>query len=174
MQILLATSTEQFHNREIELESLRDQLQALGASTDVLVLPFSMEDPHVLAQLASYRMLDVRHFADCMVSLSPPTHMLRHPNKVLTFSEDGPQMVDSWDRKYGAIETKPMQAIRNLIVHAEQVATEEAALGICFSHHVARRMQSVVNSVVIDATNLAFQLVGKKAKNPRLAGKVVA
>jgi hypothetical protein len=83
-------------------------------------------------------------------------------------------MVDSWDVKYGEIDSMPMRAIRSLLVNAERVATEEATLGICFSLSIARRVQPMVSSVVTDVEQLAFQLAGKKAKNVRPAGKVVA
>ncbi len=174
MKILLATSTKQFHHREIEIETLRDQLQALGALTDILVLPFSMNKQHLLSQLSSYRMLDVRHVGDCLVSMSAPTHILRHPNKVVVFSDSSTQLVDTWDEQDGYLDRQPMHAIRKLLYRAEQVGIQEAALGVCFSNLTARRMQTMVRCVVTDSVHLAAQLAGKHLKSSRLSGKKVA
>ena len=141
MHILIATTNNAYKNQELEVTVLYDQLRSRRVSVDVLTLPFAMKSATVLAQATAYRLIDVRQPADCLISLSAPTHLLKHPNKVVVVSDYLGLLMDHWDRKYSNKTLAIAIAERNLLHRAESVALNEAKTKLCFSKWTADRLR---------------------------------
>src|SRR5947209_7136005 len=89
------------------VKSLSDQLQARGHNVETLWLPFDDTPDTILAQLLSYRLLDLSAQADRLIAIRTPSHMLRHPRKVIWFIHHYRGAYDLWGTRYQSIPQTP-------------------------------------------------------------------
>ncbi len=133
MRILLATTIKALRSEQFDLTTLENQLLSRGFSVDVLTLPFAIKRSTLVAQATSFRLLDVRNSADWLLSLSAPTHLLQHPNKIVVVADDLGRLEDCLQKKYLEDKNVLYLAERQLLYRAESVALAEARVKLCFS-----------------------------------------
>ncbi len=141
MQILIATTTHSYRSRQLEVIGLQDQLLSMGATVDVLTLPFAMKSSTIVAQATAYRLLDVSQSADWLLSLSAPTNLLQHPKKIVVVSDDMGLLTDCWEKKFLASTSASSVAEHNLLIRAESFALTESQLKLCFSSWTSNRLR---------------------------------
>ena len=64
---------------------LGDKLREYGHEVESFYLPFDERHETLMENLLSYRLIDLSDCADRLITIRPPAHTLRHPNKVVWF-----------------------------------------------------------------------------------------
>jgi glycosyltransferase involved in cell wall biosynthesis len=116
-------------------------LQARGHETEIIYLPFDESPDRIIAQMATYRMIDLTDQVDLVVCFRPPAHLVRHPRKVLWFIHHVRPYYDLWDSQYrGFPDTEISGARREVITTADTRALEEASAVFTNSEVVSDRL----------------------------------
>jgi glycosyltransferase involved in cell wall biosynthesis len=116
-------------------------LEARGHETEVIYLPFDESPDRILAQMATYRMIDLTDQADLVVCFRPPSYLIRHPRKVLWFIHHVRPYYDLWDTQYrGFADTEIARARKKTIVRADTRALNEASAVFTNSRVVSARL----------------------------------
>lgn len=143
MKIALVTSIVPFvqggaRNIVIWLDAmLRDK----GHETEIITLPFDESPEKIIPQMAAFRMIDLTDRADLVICFRPPSYMIRHPRKVLWFIHHVRAYYDLWDTEYrGFADTEVSRARREVIMHADTRALDEASMVFTNSRVVSERL----------------------------------
>jgi glycosyltransferase involved in cell wall biosynthesis len=111
----------------IIIESLERALRARGHDVDVLRFPFHSNESEMLSQMLALRLHHVEDSGDRLVCIRTPSHLLRHPAKVVWFIHHHRQAYDLWDTEYSNLRDDATgRAIRDAIRAADDVAFAEA------------------------------------------------
>jgi glycosyltransferase involved in cell wall biosynthesis len=117
-------------------------LQAKGHQVETLLLPFSPDHTKMLDQMLAIRLLDVSAHGDYLIAVRPPSYLLSHPRKILWFIHHHRTAYDLWGTKYQDIPDTPEgRTYRDSIMHADNVAFQEAERVFCNSGVVAARLK---------------------------------
>jgi glycosyltransferase involved in cell wall biosynthesis len=154
MEVLVVTSIAPFApgGADLLFTWLCKTLQAAGHSVDTLQLPFDSNPVKILDQLLAMRLLDVRGSAERMIAIRCPSHLLRHPNKIVWFIHHYRSAYDLWGTKYQGLPASPEgRSIRDAIRHADDLGLREAVRVFSNSHVVSGRLERFngINSHVL-------------------------
>lgn len=143
MKILLATTILPFAKGGATLLTnwLEKALRSHGHEVDVLHLPFS-PDPHdLLEQTLALRLLDLGEQADRLITMRPPSYVLRHPQKVVWFIHHHRGLYDWWGTPYQALPDTPEgHGLRNAVIRSDNQSLQEARALFVNSHVMADRL----------------------------------
>jgi glycosyltransferase involved in cell wall biosynthesis len=143
MKIVLASSYVPFvrGGARFIVEWLETKLREHGHEVERFYLPFIDSPSDLLNQIAAYRLMDLSESADRLIAFRPPSHVLRHPNKVLWFIHHIRTFYDLWGTRYQAVpNTASGRALRQQLVELDTRTINEAAKVYTNSKIVADRL----------------------------------
>lgn len=128
MRVVVASSFAPFlrGGATVIVEDLVAALSARGHEVDTVLLP-AADDVTSIDDLLAYRLLDLTDAGDLLVSIRAPSHLLRHPRKVVWFIHHLRGAYDLWGTPYQTLPTTSEGvSVRRAIVHADDVGLREA------------------------------------------------
>ncbi len=143
MKIALVSSISPFvygGGRNI-VEWLVPHLEEAGHQVEVIYLPFIDKREALFPQLTAYRTIDLTDQVDAVICFRPPSHLVRHPRKILWFIHHLRAFYDLWDTEYrGFPDDAAHRALRDAVRNVDNVALSEAARVFTNSAVVSRRL----------------------------------
>jgi glycosyltransferase involved in cell wall biosynthesis len=144
MRIIIATSVAPFveGGSTFIVDWLGKRLEGQGHQVEILRLPFSEVYTEILDQFLSFRLLDLTQYGDRLITIRTPSHLLRHPNKIVWFIHHYRAAYDLWGTEYQGIPNTPEGiAYREAIIAADNLGLREAAKVFCNSGVVRDRLR---------------------------------
>jgi glycosyltransferase involved in cell wall biosynthesis len=128
MRIVLASTFVPFINggARFIVEWLEEKLLEHGHEVERFYFPFIDDVDELLSQSVALRMVDLSEVGDRLIAFRPPSHLLRHPNKVLWFIHHIRTFYDMWDSEYAPEHTPANTAIRTALHRLDAPALNEA------------------------------------------------
>ena len=121
---------------------LKDELIERGHSVEVVYLPHVDAPSLLLSQMSAFRWIDLVQAADRVICFRPPSHLIRHPSKVLWFIHHIRLFYDLWDTPYRDFpKNAHHQALRSLLHAADTAAMSEATRIFTNSQIVSQRVR---------------------------------
>ncbi len=143
MKIALASSVVPFIQggaRNI-VEWLEQKLIEHGHDVERFYLPFIDRAEDLLDQTLAFRLIDLTQACDRLITFRPPSHVLRHPNKVLWFIHHIRTLYDLWDSPYSLVPHTPEgTALRQAVIDLDTETISEARRVYTNSNVVADRL----------------------------------
>ena len=144
MKIIVATTLRPFRHAgdgQDLVAGLVDACRRRGHDVDALVLPFDPEPRHVAAQLVGLRLLDLSGLSDLVISVRAPSHLVRHPRRIVWFAGHQRGAYELWGTPWsGLADDGDGRALRDVIRAADTEALGDACRVIASSRAVARRL----------------------------------
>jgi glycosyltransferase involved in cell wall biosynthesis len=144
MRLIIATSVAPFveGGSTYIVEWLGRELETRGHEVEILRLPFDENYTEILDQLLALRLLDLSQHGDRLIAIRTPSHLLKHPNKVVWFIHHYRGAYDLWGTEYQSIPSTPEGiAYREAIIAADNLGLREAAKLFCNSGVVRDRLK---------------------------------
>lgn len=144
MEIVIASTIVPFvkGGDAVIVDSLEEALTARGHSVFTLRIPFHADYSQMADQMLGLRLLDIRDYGERLITIRPPSYLLRHPNKVIWFIHHHRTAYDLWDSPYREFpDNAEGLAYRNLIFNADMTAFREARKIFTNSGVVAKRLK---------------------------------
>ena len=134
-------------------EWLNSILQENGYKSEIIYIP-STEDPGSLfEQMTAFRLLNLEDRFDRVITFRPPSHLIKHSNKVIWFIHHIRIFYDLWGTSYfpARADDKYMESFRKNLINADTAALNEAKIVYANSKAVAQRLKKYnnVNSEVL-------------------------
>ncbi len=132
---------------EIHVETLHQELQARGFSSEIVTVPFSWTPRLQLLRSAfAWRLLDLKTIAqepiDLVIATRFPSYLIRHPNKVVWLIHQFRQAYDLLGTPYGEFGEGPAdQAVVRMIRQMDNRALGEARALYSNARNTARRLK---------------------------------
>src|SRR5580698_6755239 len=121
---------------------LREKLEERGHSVAVVLIPCTDEPDSILQQMAAFRMIKLDDHFDTVVTFRPPSHVVRHPNKVVWFIHHIRVFYDLWDTPYRPMpDLAHWRALRAAGMLADTTAVREARRVFTNSRVVGERLR---------------------------------
>lgn len=121
---------------------LEEALVSRGHSVFTLRIPFYSDYRLMADQMLGLRLLDIRDYGERLITIRPPSYLLRHPNKIIWFIHHHRTAYDLWDSPYREFpDNEEGLAYRNLIFNADMTAFREARKIFTNSGVVAKRLK---------------------------------
>lgn len=106
---------------------LREKLEERGHRVETVFVPSTESPDTVLQQMAAFRLMRLEDHFERVVTFRPPSHVVRHPRKVVWFIHHMRVFYDLWDTEYrGMPDRAPQRALRSAIMRADTAALREA------------------------------------------------
>lgn len=107
---------------------LREKLEERGHRVETVYVPSNDVEPDtILQQMAAFRMMRLEDYFERVVTFRPPSHVVRHPRKVVWFIHHIRVFYDLWDTPYRPMpDHAPQRALRAAIMRADTAALREA------------------------------------------------
>lgn len=107
---------------------LREKLEEHGHRVEAVYVPSNEIVPEaILPQMAAFRMMRLQDYFERVVTFRPPSHVVRHPRKVVWFIHHIRVFYDLWDTPYRPVPDRATQrALRAAIIRADTAALREA------------------------------------------------
>ena len=122
---------------------LETMLTEFGHDVEVLKIPFVSSYRELPSQMLALRLLDVTQHADRLITIRPPAHLLRHPNKVIWFIHHHRGAYDLWGTIYQDLPNTPEGlAYREAIVKSDHLGFSEARRICSNSRETAQRLKT--------------------------------
>ncbi len=143
---------------ELQVELLRRELELRDYTADVVSLPFgAIPKETLLNQVAIWRALDLTAFAgrkvDLVIATKFPSYMVKHPCKVLWLVHQHRQLYDLYGTRFTDFHSNMAdEALRQLIVRADEIALRECKRIYTISPNVTERLRAFLG---IESTPLA-------------------
>ena len=123
------------------VEWLREKLEERGHQVEVVFVPSTENPDTVLQQMAAFRLMRLEDYFERVVTFRPPSHVVRHPRKVVWFIHHLRVFYDLWDTDYrGMPDRAPQRALRDAIIRADTAALREAHRVFTNSRVVGERL----------------------------------
>jgi len=123
------------------VEWLETKLREHGHEVERFYLPFIDSPDVLLDQVAAFRLMDLSESSDRLIAFRPPSHAMRHPNKILWFIHHIRSFYDLWGTRYQAVpDTASGRALRQQLVDLDTRTINEAAKVYTNSKIVADRL----------------------------------
>ena len=121
---------------------LHEKLLERGHAAEVIYLPYTDEQEHILPQMAAFRMIRLDEHFDRVITFRPPSHVVQHPRKVVWFIHHLRMFYDLWNTVYCPVADNPAgRAMRATVMAADNVALGEAHRVFTNSRVVGNRMR---------------------------------
>lgn len=144
MKVIVATCAPPFvrGGASMLVDSLAKMIRREGHEVELLTLPFSSSYAGMLDQMLAIRLLDLSDRGDRLITIRTPSHLLRHPSKVIWFIHHHRGAYDLWGTPYQDIPATPEGlGYRDAIRAADLVGFREATRVFCNSRVVAGRLR---------------------------------
>lgn len=144
MKVIVATSAPPFVNGGAALivDWLAEMIAAEGHEVELLKFPLSPHYSEMLDQILALRLIDLSDRGDRLITVRTPSHMLRHPYKVMWFIHHYRGAYDLWGTRYQDIPNTPEGlCYRDAIRSADSIGFGEAKKIFCNSQVVAHRLE---------------------------------
>lgn len=145
MRIAICSSFVPFVNggARFIVEWLTTRLREHGHTVELIYLPMNETRPEsLLRQMGAYRMMDLSHSVDRIITTRPPSHLIQHPKKVVWFIHHFRLFYDLWDTPHRGFPDDPRhRALREAIVRADTTGLSEAHRLFTNSQVVADRVK---------------------------------
>jgi glycosyltransferase involved in cell wall biosynthesis len=123
------------------VEWLEEKLLVHGHQVERFYLPFIDRAEDLFDQTLAFRLLDLTGACDRLIAFRPPSHVLRHPNKVLWFIHHIRPLYDLWDSPYSLVpHSRAGHAFRQAQIDIDTAAILEAQHVFTNSNVVAERL----------------------------------
>jgi len=101
MKILVAGSVQGDGSYEEETlcNRIKKELEELGYTTDVFLLPYGRNMLSLPEQILAYQLLQINS-CELLITVGYPACMLRHHNKVCYLLQTEPMLYEYWDNAY--------------------------------------------------------------------------
>ena len=142
MKVIIATSIDPFvpGGATYIVESLEAALKQRGHQVDTLQFPYAAAG-EPLAQMMAMRLIDMTQSGDRLIAIRAPSHLLRHPNKVVWFIHHFRGVYDLWGTRYQTVPNTPEgDATRAAIIAADTAGLKEATKLFSNSEVVKERL----------------------------------
>ena len=128
------------------VEWLGSKLTEAGHEVEVVWIP-SVDDASLLfSQMAAFRMIDLEHTCDRVITFRPPSHMIRHSKKVVWLLHLVRAYYDLWDSPYRVEpDTAYWKSFRRALTVADTNALIEARAVYTISNVVSDRLRRYTN-----------------------------
>src|SRR5665213_2113340 len=138
MKILIATTFTPFieSGSTYIVDGLDQTLKQRGHEVETFHFPFSDHPDEVLEQLTALRLIDLSQFGDRLITIRTPSHLLKHPNKVVWLL---PPDRDA----HGWSETPENEARRQAIFSADNLGLRESSIVFCNSEAAKNRLKRI-------------------------------
>lgn len=145
MRIVIASSFVPFirGGGRFIVDWLEEKLKAHGHQVEKFYLP-SDERPEVLLDtLLAYRLMEAAEGADRLITIRPPAHLLRHPNKIVWFIHHMRGYYDLADTEHSSVPPNAEgRALREALVRADTAGLAEARKIFTNSRVVGDRLKA--------------------------------
>ncbi|MEO8132012.1 MAG: glycosyltransferase family 4 protein [Bryobacteraceae bacterium] len=144
MKVVVATSISPFiDGGATQIASwLTQALREAGHEVDFFQLPFSPLYSEVLDQTLAFRLIDLSDRGERLIAIRTPSHLLRHPFKILWFIHHHRTAYDLWGTRYQDFPNTPEGiCYRDAIRRADAAAFGEARRIFCNSGVMAARIK---------------------------------
>jgi glycosyltransferase involved in cell wall biosynthesis len=144
MRIIIATSVAPFveGGSTYIVDWLGKSLEGRGHQVEILRFPFSETYTEVLDQLLGLRLIDLTEHGDRLITIRTPSHLLKHPNKVVWFIHHYRGVYDLWGTEYQSVPNTPEGIVyREAIIAADNLGLREATKVFCNSEVVRDRLR---------------------------------
>jgi glycosyltransferase involved in cell wall biosynthesis len=116
-------------------------LERAGHRVERIILPFDAASTEYLEQLVGWRAIDLRGRGDLLITMRPPSYVLRHERKACWFVHHHRAAYDLWGTRYASIPGDAAgRRLRDAIRHSDDVALRECEPLFANSPIVARRL----------------------------------
>lgn len=129
MRIIIATTMIPFRNTDIEIviNDLANKLGENGCETQIIRIPFSMDEEKQMKQMLGMRMYNLEKKCDRLIAINLHAGLLKHTNKYIWFSNFNSSFYELWNNNdEDNKDLKKMTAIREYIKRADELAMREA------------------------------------------------
>jgi glycosyltransferase involved in cell wall biosynthesis len=123
------------------VDDLVRELRARDHEVDEVLLPHWSHPDQFVDQLVAYRLLDLTHVGDRLITIRNPVQVLRHPNKVAWFIHHQREAYDLWGTPYQGVPNTPQgRATRDAIISADNSSLREMRRIFTNSNIVSARL----------------------------------
>ncbi|MET3837878.1 glycosyltransferase involved in cell wall biosynthesis [Brevundimonas sp. UYEF29] len=124
------------------VDQLEPHLIESGHQVERIWMPFTGNPKTIIAEMATFRAMDLSRVCDMVICARPPAHVIRHPRKVLWFIHHERIFYDLWDSDYNTLnKTAYWSSVRENIFQADTLALKEAHAVFSNSAIVAARLK---------------------------------
>jgi hypothetical protein len=111
MRVLIASPLRQWpkEGRADLARALELAMREHGHEVDTIRIPFDPDPGALWPQLLAFRLTDVSDAGDALVATGTPSHLLRHPRKVLWLTEHYP-WIDDGSAAFHSLQTADRRA----------------------------------------------------------------
>lgn len=121
---------------------LEQALLERGHEVETIRIPFSDHPSAILEQLVALRLIDLSGAGERLITIRTPSHLLKHPNKVVWFIHHYRGAYDLWGTQFQNLPATPEgDACRRAIVSADNAGLGEARKIFCNSAVTAERLR---------------------------------
>ena len=121
---------------------LQRKLEEEGHSVCPVYIPSADDPSTLLQQMTAFRLLELDEHFDRVITFRPPSHVVRHRNKVVWFIHHIRVFYDLWDSPYCPVpHLAPGEALRAAVMRADTAALQEARLVFTNSRVVGDRLR---------------------------------
>ena len=121
---------------------LREKLEERGHRVETVFVPTVDTPDTLLQQMAAFRLLRLEEHFERVVTFRPPSHVVRHPCKVVWFIHHMRVFYDLWGTEYKAMpDSAPLRALRAAVIRADTAALREARRVFANSRVVGDRLR---------------------------------
>lgn len=121
---------------------LQEKLVERGHAAEIVYIPYTDELDLILPQMAAFRLIKLDDYFERVITLRPPSHMVRHPRKVVWFIHHLRMFYDLWGTLYCPVpDDASGRALRAAIIAADNAALGEAHRVFTNSRVVGDRMR---------------------------------
>lgn len=118
-------------------------LRERGHDVETILLPHGDDLDRTVDQLLAMRLLDVSHIGDRLIAIRPPSHLLRHPSKVVWMIHHDRRFYDLWGTAYAPVAaTVEGTRLRDAVRAADNAGLPEARAIFTNSRVVGDRLRS--------------------------------
>ena len=145
MKIIIATSAVPFveGGSTYIVKWLAQKMREAGHEVELFEFPFQENYVEMLDQMLALRLLDLTEHGDRLITVRSPSHLLKHPAKVVWFTSHYREAYDLWGTQYQGIPDSPGGlAYRAAIMAADDCGLAEASRLFCNSCVVRDRLRS--------------------------------
>ena len=144
MKVVVATSVSPFTDggSTLIVDWLAQIILDAGHEVELFKLPFSSTYSDILEQTLAFRLIDLSEHGDRLIAVRTPSHLLRHPFKLLWFIHHHRTAYDLWGTRYQDFPNTPEGiCYRDAIRRADSVGFSEARRIFCNSKVMAERLK---------------------------------
>jgi len=136
MKIVIATTFTPFvkSGSTYIVNGLDQSLKQRGYDVETFHFPFSDRPDEVLQQATALRLIDLSQFGDRLIAIRTPSHLLKHPNKVVW-------LLHSDRDAHGGSDALEDEARRQALLSADNIGLRESSRVFCNSVAAKIRMR---------------------------------